>query len=1326
MQEELHAVRCIRMKKILIVLIVVLSTIYIVNADCGVGDANCWNDTPSQGPDSYNGISCIAETTDIVCGINGDSPYCADSSSFTFPNPTVSTTSYTAAYDGGGLINFFDTDGASPYCDNTAAFWCDRNEACQSTEFRKTNCTGFGTYVCGDCRTDGGGYFDCDTDGTPCEIDYGASCGSSTGTYNACYTVGSGGTGNCTRNSNRRDCNNDDSDSNENTCNVGTTCEVVDNAACVSGSSYNTALACFGSNGACDCNSGRKDCDNNDGDSNTATGQAGSTGCEVVNNAACEYGSSYNTALACVGGLGACDCDTNYKDCNDDDGDADTTTGQAGSDGCEYHYNVACAQDASNTSTCNTCACDSNYLDCDGDLASGWGGTGCEINEGSSCGNATGTYAVGECAGSGGNCTRSGTNLDCDDDDSDSDLYTCNGGLNGCEIEDGGACTAAGLPGTYNGCSCEVNNQDIATTGIPVNWSGALPMLWLSQQGLGASLQINHSSGYLFIVNSSGAYYNNVDLSTGATSPNLNDYWNMSNGLLGYTNLTVCADNEILKMNGAAWNCEADATGAGGGEANRPQNTTWIHNETGQSTINESTLLEFIQNNDNDTTILNGLFNTTQFFVQSDGKLGIILSWFSALFDTLFGAKTTDDLTQGSTNLYDNTSWNESHANTLYSTGEHTVDSNASTSCSGTTTYLDGEGNCDDISSVYVDESDHTTTTHESLSLWSTNNFTLTNISNWDAAYGWGNHADAGYSTNAISNDTDGNLSKLYINTLADCDTVNITSEGELICGTDQDTTYTAAGTLLDLTGTVFSLNEGTLTNTKWCKYTSGTGLDCNVEPVVDTNTHNTSTQMQDAINQSGLTYNVSVPCSLISQDAGGDDSDFCNDDSGSSINIADYWNMSNEKLDYHNLSNIPTCSGSDKLTFDGTDFSCAADASGGGGAGTWYTDGTVQINTTTTGGVDDVNITGDLFVGGTIEDGDLGCGNITGATSNLCTIQDTDTQNSTQDMINAINQSTVTIDCDFINFSGTIGSAGICDGDDATGAGGGVDFDQELNTTSSPKFENITVSNKYGHDQDTDTYFEFYQPDAYRLIIGGVEFMDMIESASDLLIFNDDGNNLGFRFEAQNQPSAWSLGGLHGNVRIGNLTNCDTIDTDADGDLSCGTDEGNSTTDIRNSFSGSSNISYDSTNGIFSINISVDTDSSDEVLIDGSRALTSAWDAGSYGITAETFTSDVAIGTSPFTITSTTQVSNLNASYAGLCYDMSCIDCIDDDEIDLTDITLVDFTNDANFIANGTDGKLTGLNMSDYNITFSDDSCITWAGGGTMCYNGSRFRLKP
>lgn len=46
----------------------------------------------------------------------------------------------------------------------------------------------------------------------------------------------------------------------------------------------------------------------------------------------------------------------------------------------------------------------------------------------------------------------------------------------------------------------------------------------------------------------------------------------------------------------------------------------------------------------------------------------------------------------------------------------------------------------------------------------------------------------------------------------------------------------------------------------------------------------------------------------------------------------------------------------------------------------------------------------------------------------------------------------------------------------------------------------------------------------------------------------------------------------------------------------------------------------------------------------DGSVELTANWDAGTFTITASTFVSDIATGTAPFTVSSTTVVSNLNA----------------------------------------------------------------------------------
>jgi hypothetical protein len=50
------------------------------------------------------------------------------------------------------------------------------------------------------------------------------------------------------------------------------------------------------------------------------------------------------------------------------------------------------------------------------------------------------------------------------------------------------------------------------------------------------------------------------------------------------------------------------------------------------------------------------------------------------------------------------------------------------------------------------------------------------------------------------------------------------------------------------------------------------------------------------------------------------------------------------------------------------------------------------------------------------------------------------------------------------------------------------------------------------------------------------------------------------------------------------------------------------------------------------------------DLLADGSVALSANWDVGSFTITALKFTSDQATGTAPFTVSSTTVVSNLNA----------------------------------------------------------------------------------
>jgi hypothetical protein len=52
------------------------------------------------------------------------------------------------------------------------------------------------------------------------------------------------------------------------------------------------------------------------------------------------------------------------------------------------------------------------------------------------------------------------------------------------------------------------------------------------------------------------------------------------------------------------------------------------------------------------------------------------------------------------------------------------------------------------------------------------------------------------------------------------------------------------------------------------------------------------------------------------------------------------------------------------------------------------------------------------------------------------------------------------------------------------------------------------------------------------------------------------------------------------------------------------------------------------------------------DLMADGTVPLTDNWDAGGYEIRALTFESDVATGTAPFTIASTTVVANLNVSF--------------------------------------------------------------------------------
>ena len=90
-----------------------------------------------------------------------------------------------------------------------------------------------------------------------------------------------------------------------------------------------------------------------------------------------------------------------------------------------------------------------------------------------------------------------------------------------------------------------------------------------------------------------------------------------------------------------------------------------------------------------------------------------------------------------------------------------------------------------------------------------------------------GNYTDTTYTSSDFThNSLTGVSANEHLDWTADLGAVNINAGNY----TDTNTTYTAGGTLLDLTGTTFSINEGTLTDTKYCTYEVASGIVCNSE----------------------------------------------------------------------------------------------------------------------------------------------------------------------------------------------------------------------------------------------------------------------------------------------------------------------------------------------------------------------------------------------------------------------------------------------------------------------------------------------------------------
>lgn len=209
------------------------------------------NNCPSSDGTNFPGQNCAPED---ICGDSSGTAQCYDTSTIGTPGSTDTTYSTNVAgFDGGWIMDcYIATSSSEPFCFNDGLV-CDRNSTCFSTRHVRTQCDS-GAYGASQCTgTCGGTYFACDgstTDADGCEIEGGVSCGSGTGTIqeDECFSASAG---NCTATSGNNDCDDDDSDGNENTCNGANGCEITDGDSCTINGLPGTYLGCSGGAGLC-------------------------------------------------------------------------------------------------------------------------------------------------------------------------------------------------------------------------------------------------------------------------------------------------------------------------------------------------------------------------------------------------------------------------------------------------------------------------------------------------------------------------------------------------------------------------------------------------------------------------------------------------------------------------------------------------------------------------------------------------------------------------------------------------------------------------------------------------------------------------------------------------------------------------------------------------------------------------------------------------------------------------------------------------------------------------------------------------------------------
>jgi hypothetical protein len=220
-------------------------------------------------------------------------------------------------------------------------------------------------------------------------------------------------------------------------------------------------------------------------------------------------------------------------------------------------------------------------------------------------------------------------------------------------------------------------------------------------------------------------------------------------GVSGDVTLNVssetCGAGEVSKYNGTGFECVIDSD-------------TSYTNGSGISLVGT-------QFNHSDTSSQSDSDNSGRTYIQD-----ILLDGFGHITSIVIGTETFTDTISNETDLINSVNTTTNIESLGFTQGAHTIDTdtNASTICSGTTTYLDGEGDCDDISSVYepagITESDISDLTHvgnNGITLVEANITNLAHVGNNGITIVEANVTD-------LSHTVDTNRTDTQINTLID------------------------------------------------------------------------------------------------------------------------------------------------------------------------------------------------------------------------------------------------------------------------------------------------------------------------------------------------------------------------------------------------------------------------------------------------------------------------------------------------------------------------------------------------------------------------------